>query len=120
MAMTAGLLPIPATTALAEPENDGSVEPLVVERVTPDAVDADSTLRISGVVTNTTGDGVEDVTVRMRYSRHPFGDREDLDGFASGDGWQPGASGPDEDVAGSLEPDVGEEFSLSVPVEDSD
>ncbi|MFI6576922.1 DUF6049 family protein [Nocardiopsis sp. NPDC050513] len=118
MVMTAGLLPIPATTVLAEPENDESVEPLVVERVTPDAVDADSTLRVSGVVTNTTADGVEDVTVRMRYSRHPFSDRDDLDGFASGNGWQPGASGPDEDVADSLEPDASGEFSLSVPVED--
>ncbi|WP_116247537.1 DUF6049 family protein [Nocardiopsis sp. FIRDI 009] len=120
MAMTAGLLPTPAalSPALAEPENDESVEPLVVERVTPDAVDSGSTLRVSGVVTNTTAEGVEDVTVRMRYSRHPFGGRDELDEFASGTGWQPNAPGPDTDVADSLEPDGSQEFSLSVPVED--
>ncbi|WP_017600695.1 DUF6049 family protein [Nocardiopsis lucentensis] len=120
MAMTAGLLPTPAalSPALAEPENDESVEPLVIERVTPDAVDSDSTLRVSGVVTNTTAGGVEDVTVRIRYSRHPFSGRDELDEFASGAGWQPNAPGPDEDVADTLAPDDSEEFSLSVPVED--
>ncbi|MFJ9557915.1 DUF6049 family protein [Nocardiopsis sp. NPDC101807] len=122
MAMTTALLPIPAahSPALADPEDDGSVEPLVVERITPDAVREDSTLRIAGEVTNTTADSVRDVTVRVRYSRHPFTNRDELDEFASGDGWQPNAPGPDEEVASALPPDASEEYSLSVPVEDLD
>ncbi|WP_433702202.1 DUF6049 family protein [Nocardiopsis sp. CA-288880] len=122
MAMTTALLPIPAahSPALADPEDDGSVEPLVVERITPDAVREDSTLRIAGEVTNTTADSVRDVTVRVRYSRHPFTNRDELDEFASGDGWQPNAPGPDEEVASALPPEASEEYSLSVPVEDLD
>nr|WP_269087605.1 MULTISPECIES: DUF6049 family protein [Nocardiopsis] len=117
-AMTTALFPIPATPAHAEPENDGAAEPLVVERVTPDAADEDSTLRVTGEVTNTTSESLHDVTVRIRYSRHPFSDREELDGFASGQGWQPDARGPDEDVTGELSPGAGEGYSLSVPVEE--
>ena len=120
--MTTALLPIPAahSPALADPEDDGSVEPLVVERITPDVIREDSTLRIAGEVTNTTADSVRDVTVRVRYSRHPFTNRDELDEFASGDGWQPSASGPDEEVTSALPPDASEEYSLSVPVEDLD
>ncbi|MFD6953320.1 hypothetical protein A6A08_19545 [Nocardiopsis sp. TSRI0078] len=118
MAMTTALLPIPAAPAYADPENDGSAEPLVVERVTPDAADEDSTLRVTGEVTNTTSESIRDVTVRIRYSKHPFTDREELDEFASGGGWQPNAPGPEEDVAGELPPEDTEEYSLSVPVED--
>nr|WP_150237321.1 DUF6049 family protein [Nocardiopsis quinghaiensis] len=112
------LFPIPATPAHAEPESEGSAEPLVVERVTPDSADEDSTLRVTGEVTNTTEESLRDVTVRIRYSRHSFTDRDELDEFASGGGWQPDVSGPDEDVTGELPPEAAEEYSLSVPVED--
>lgn len=118
MAITAALLPIPATPAHAEPEE--SVEPLVVERVTPDAVSEDSTLRITGEVTNTTDEDLGDVSVRVHYSRHPFADRDELDEFASGEGWQPSASGPDTEVTGQLAPGDAGEYSLSVPAEDLD
>ncbi|WP_017588051.1 DUF6049 family protein [Nocardiopsis ganjiahuensis] len=120
MAMTAALLPIPATlsSASAEPEDEGSAAPLVVDRITPDALDEDSTLRVAGEVINTTGESVEDVTVRMRYSRHPFTSRDELDAFATGDDWQPNAAGPDEEFDGELEPDGALEYSLSTPVED--
>nr|WP_255459347.1 MULTISPECIES: DUF6049 family protein [unclassified Nocardiopsis] len=117
-AMATALFPIPATPAHAEPEGDGAAEPLVVERVTPDALGEDSTLRVTGEVTNTTDHGLSDVTVRMRYSRHPFTDRGELDEFASGEGWQPNASGPDDEVAGELAPLDSRGYSLSVPVED--
>lgn len=122
MAMTAALLPIPATLtpASAEPDEEGAASPLVVDRITPDAVDEDSTLRVAGEVTNTTGETVEDVTVRMRYSRHPFTSRDELDDFASGEDWQPSASGPDEEFKGKLEPDGTLEYSLSTPAEDLD
>ncbi|GAB3738732.1 DUF6049 family protein [Nocardiopsis nanhaiensis] len=120
MAMTAALLPIPATLspASAEPENDESVEPIIVDRITPDSADEDSTLRVSGEVTNTTESAVEDVTVQLRYSRHPFTSREELDEFSSGDGWQPDASGPDEEFEGELDPEGTLEYSLSTPVDD--
>ncbi|PWV47871.1 hypothetical protein BDW27_11161 [Nocardiopsis sp. L17-MgMaSL7] len=120
MAMTAALLPIPATLspASAEPDEEGSAAPLVVDRITPDSVDEDSTLRVAGEVTNTTGETVEDVTVRMRYSRHPFTSRDELDDFATGEDWQPSASGPDEEFEGELEPDGTLEYSLSTPADD--
>ncbi len=120
MAMTAALLPIPATLspASADPEDEGSAAPLVVDRITPDAVGEDSTLRVVGEVTNTTGESVEDVTVRMRYSRHPFTSRDELDAFATGEDWQPNAAGPDEEFDGELEPDGTLDYSLSTPVED--
>src|SRR5699024_6132606 len=99
MAVTAVLLPIPATPlpALADPQDEESSPPLVVESITPEAIDEDSTLRVNGEVTNTTSEDFEDVTVRIRYSRHPFTSRDELDEFASGDGWQPNASGPKKD-----------------------
>ncbi|MFE6449409.1 hypothetical protein [Nocardiopsis dassonvillei] len=116
MAFTTALLPIPATSANAEQTAD----PLVVERVTPDAADEDSTLRVVGEVTNTTSEDLSDVSVRLSYSRHPFSDRGELDEFASGEGWQPDAPGPDEEVTAELAPEASAEYSLSVPVEDLD
>ena len=122
MAMTAALLPIPATLSpvSAEPENEESVPPIVVDRITPDAIDEDSTLRVAGEVTNDTDSSIEDVTVRIRYSRHSFNSREEMDEFATGDGWQPDAEGPEEEFEGELEPDQGLEYALSTPVKDLD
>ena len=72
MAVTAVLLPIPATPLPARrPQDEESSPPLVVESITPEAIDEDSTLRVNGEVTNTTSEDLEDVTVRIRYSRHP-------------------------------------------------
>ncbi|WP_155988954.1 DUF6049 family protein [Nocardiopsis sp. CNT312] len=122
MAMTAGLLPIPATLppVAADPAEGDSVEPLVVERLTPDALDEGSTLEISGTVTNTMPENADDVTVRMRYSRHSFRNRDELSDFASGTGWQPDAPGPEEPVAEVLAPDASEGYEIRVPVEDLD
>ncbi len=122
MAMTAALLPIPATLSpvAAEPENEESVPPIVVDRITPDAIDEDSTLRVSGEVTNDTDASVEDVTVRIRYSRRSFDTREEMDEFATGDGRQPDTEGPEKEFKGALEPDQGLEYSLSTPAEDLD
>ncbi|MEU3020373.1 DUF6049 family protein [Nocardiopsis sp. NPDC007018] len=120
MAMTAALLPLPATLspASAEPDEEGAAAPLVVDRITPDSVDEDSTLRVAGEVTNTTGETVRDVTVRMRYSRHPFTSRDELDDFAGGEDWQPSASGPDQEFEGRLEADGTLEYALSTKAED--
>lgn len=120
MAVTATLLPIQATLtpALADPRDEESPPALVVESITPEAVDEDSTLRVSGEVTNTTADGLQEVTVRMRYSRHPFTSRDELDDFASGEGWQPNASGPETDVAEALAPEAAQEYVLSGPVDE--
>lgn len=120
MAMTAVLLPIPATLspAFAEPENEEPAHPVVVHRISPDAIEEDSTLRVAGEVINTTDGPVEDVTVRIRYSRHSFTSREELDEFATGEGWQPNAQGPEEEFEGRLGPEGSLEYSLSTPVED--
>ncbi|MEU3210206.1 DUF6049 family protein [Nocardiopsis alba] len=120
MTMAAALLPIPATLspASAEPENEESAPPVAVERITPSSLDEDSTLRVSGEVTNTTGVSVEDVTVRIRYSKNAFTSRDELDGFASGEGLQPDSRGPKKEFEGELKPDGTIEYSLSTPVED--
>ena len=120
MAMTAVLLPIPATLspAFAEPENEEPAHPVVVHRISPDAIEEDSTLRVAGEVINTTDGPIEDVTVRIRYSRHSFTSREELDEFATGEGWQPNAQGPEEEFEGRLGPEGSLEYSLSTPVED--
>ncbi|MBE2998134.1 hypothetical protein IDM40_05350 [Nocardiopsis sp. HNM0947] len=119
MALTTALLPIPGTLppAAAEPDED-TVDPLVVDSITPDVVDEDATLRVSGQVTNTTDEEVSEVSVRMRYSRHPFSDRGELDEFAAGDGWQPDATGPEEDVSEELAPDAGQGYALSTDVDE--
>lgn len=117
MAVAAALLPFPAPPASAEPD-EGQAEPLVVEQITPEAIDEDSTLKVSGEVTNTTSESISDVTVRMRYSRHPFTSRDELDEFASGDGWQPSASGPDDRITAELPPGTRQSYTLSVPAED--
>ncbi|RKS06633.1 hypothetical protein DFP74_2274 [Nocardiopsis sp. Huas11] len=118
--MTAALFPIPAALSSvgAAPQAEDTAEPLVVERITPDAVDDDSTLRVVGRVTNTTGTELDDVTVRLRYSRHPFTERDELDEFASGSGWQPNAEGPEEADVGALEPEQDGDYTLSTPIEE--
>ncbi|WP_179829761.1 DUF6049 family protein [Nocardiopsis aegyptia] len=118
--MTAALFPIPAahSSAGAAPQAEDTAEPLVVDRITPEAVDDDSTLRVVGRVTNTTDAELDDVTVRLRYSRHPFTGRDELDEFASGSGWQPNAEGPEEDGVGTLEPAAEGDYSLSTPIEE--
>ncbi|WP_017614203.1 DUF6049 family protein [Nocardiopsis salina] len=119
MALTTALLPIPGTLppAAAAPDED-TVDPLVVDSITPDVVEEDATLRVSGQVTNTTDEEVSEVSVRMRYSRHPFSDRDELDEFASGNGWQPDATGPEEEVSEEMVPDAGQGYALSTDVDD--
>lgn len=120
MALATALLPFPAMSAQApapsEPAQD--TEPLVVERITPDALDEDATLRVSGEVVNTTSDSLRDVTVRMRYSSHPFTDRAAMDAFGSDGDWQPDAPGPDDEITAELPPGTSQTYTLSVPAED--
>nr|WP_306370358.1 DUF6049 family protein [Nocardiopsis sp. CC223A] len=122
MALATALLPFPAMSAQAsapaEPADD--TEPLVVERITPDALDEDATLRVSGEVVNTTSDSLHDVTVRMRYSSHPFADRDALDAFGPEGDWQPDAPGPDDEITAELPPGTSQTYTLSVPAEDLD
>ncbi|WP_017609403.1 DUF6049 family protein [Nocardiopsis xinjiangensis] len=119
MALATALLPIPASLppAAAEPDED-EAESLVVDSITPDVLDKGATLRVSGEVTNTTDEELSEVSVRMRYSRHPFTDRAELDDFSSGDGWQPDSSGPDDEVSEELAPEAGQGYALSTDVDD--
>ncbi|MEU0489821.1 DUF6049 family protein [Nocardiopsis sp. NPDC006139] len=120
MALATALLPFPAMSAQAsapaEPADD--TEPLVVERITPDALDEDATLRVSGEVVNTTSDSLHDVTVRMRYSSHPFADRAAMDAFGPDGDWRPDAPGPDDEITAELPPGTSQTYTLSVPAED--
>lgn len=125
MALAAALIPAPAAATAAHgplPATDedvsADVAPLVVERITPGVIEPDSTVRVAGEVTNTTDDDITDVTVRIRYSRHPFTTRDELDEFASGEGWQPDARGPETELAGPLAPQESAGYVVSTDAED--
>ena len=120
MALATALLPFPAVSAQAaapaEPFDD--TDPLVIETITPDALDEEATLRVSGEVVNTTSDSLHDVTVRMRYSNHPFTDRAAMDAFGPEGDWQPNAPGPDDEITAELPPGTSQTYTLSVPAKD--
>ncbi|MDA2806175.1 DUF6049 family protein [Nocardiopsis suaedae] len=125
VATTAVLLPSlaafnPAQAPSAPSERDGQ-DPLVVEEIGPAAVGPDSTVRIEGEVTNTTGGALEDVSVRMRYSGYPFQDRSRLGDFASAEGpadQRTPAYGPEAAVDGPLEPGQTAAFSIEADASD--
>src|SRR5690606_18955470 len=74
VATTAVLIPAlaafsPVQTPSAAPaEADPDEAPLVIDAITPQAVKPDSTLRITGEITNTTDSALDDLTIRFRYS----------------------------------------------------
>ncbi|WP_239647468.1 DUF6049 family protein [Nocardiopsis baichengensis] len=127
VATTAVLLPSlaafnPAQAPSAPTEREGR-DPLLVEEITPRAVDADSTVRIEGQVTNTTEDVLESVSVRMRYSGYPFNDRSQLGEFASVDGAadeRTPAYGPADELDDPLEPGETASFRISADAADLD
>ena len=110
----------PAQAPSAPSERDGR-DPLVVEEIGPEAVGPDSTVRIKGEVTNTTGAALDDVSVRMRYSGYPFQDRSRLGEFAAAEGpadQRTPAYGPDAEVDGPLEPGQTAAFSIEADAAD--
>ncbi|MBV2364082.1 DUF6049 family protein [Streptomonospora nanhaiensis] len=125
-ATTAALLPAlaafsPAQAPAADPgQADNRPDPLVVEEITPTSVGRNSTVEITGEVTNTTERAVEDVTVRFRYSTTGVADRSELDAYAAGEGVQPEPVGADTEIEGGLEPGESAEFTLRVEAADLD
>lgn len=127
VATTAALFPSlaafnPAQAPSAPAEREGR-DPLLVEEISPRAVDADSTVRIEGRVTNTTEDVLESVSVRMRYSGYPFSDRSQLGDFTSVDGAadeRTPAYGPADELDDPLEPGEAAPFRIRVDAADLD
>ncbi|WP_420156758.1 DUF6049 family protein [Nocardiopsis sp. CNT-189] len=121
VATTAILIPAlaafsPVRTPSAAPaETDPDEAPLVIDAITPEAVEPDSTLRITGEITNTTGAALDDLAIRFRYSGYPFHQRAQLAEFGEGrgDGQTP-ARGPSVDVDAPLEPGESAAFTLKV------
>ncbi|MDA2811192.1 DUF6049 family protein [Nocardiopsis sp. RSe5-2] len=112
----------PAQAPSAPSERDGR-DPLVVEEIGPEAVGPDSTVRIEGEVTNTTGAALGDVSVRMRYSGYPFQERSSLGDFAATEGpadQRTPAYGPDAAVDGPLEPGQTAAFTIEADAADLD
>ncbi|WP_239648728.1 DUF6049 family protein [Nocardiopsis chromatogenes] len=112
----------PAQAPSAPAERDGQ-DPLVVEEIGPEAVEPDSTVRIEGEVTNTTGAALDGVSVRLRYSGYPFQDRSRLGDFASAEGpadQRTPAYGPKSEVDGALEPGESARFRIEADAADLD
>ncbi|GAB3492833.1 hypothetical protein GCM10027440_42960 [Nocardiopsis coralliicola] len=120
MATTAVLIPALAAfypaqapeTAPAEPEAGDS--PLILDAITPRAVESGDTLRITGQVSNTADEPLDDLSVRLRYSSVPFYERGQLTEFAEGEGTSATPSvGPDTEIPDALEPGDASAFTLT-------
>ncbi|MFC4564388.1 DUF6049 family protein [Nocardiopsis mangrovi] len=104
--------------ALAVPlEDSDDSTPLIIEEITPTAVEDDSTVRVSGQITNTTDDPLDEVTVRLRYGTTPFGSRSELDDYAD-NGGDLLASGPTEKVDGPIEPGESADYTVEADAGD--
>ncbi|MFC3997885.1 DUF6049 family protein [Nocardiopsis sediminis] len=105
----------PALTAPLEDSDDAA--PLIIEEITPTAVEEDSTVRVTGTVTNTTDSPLDEVTVRLRYSATPFGSRSELDDYADHGADLP-ATGPTATVDGPIEPGESADYTVEADAED--
>ncbi|WP_186356031.1 DUF6049 family protein [Streptomonospora sp. PA3] len=119
VATTAAVIPALAAfspaqvPAPADPGGSGGdTPPLIVEEITPKSIGANSTIRITGQVTNTTGGELDDVSVRFSYASYPFDERSDLDSFASGDSAAPGIKGASVELPDPLEPGESADYTL--------
>ncbi|GAA4917822.1 DUF6049 family protein [Streptomonospora salina] len=109
------------TPADADPGDDGAQNaPLTVEAITPKSIGDDSTVRISGQVTNTTGSALDEIEVRFSYSSRPFRERSELDSFASGDGAAPETEAGGAELDTPLAPGESTEYTLSAEAADLD
>jgi hypothetical protein len=123
-ATTAALLPALAAfdhahaPALSTPAADSADDqPLIIEEISPTAVGEDSTVRVSGRVTNTTDAPIDEVTVRLRYSGTPFGSRSELDAYADGGRDLP-AYGPTSTLDDPVAPGASADYTVEVDAED--
>ncbi|RNL83193.1 DUF6049 family protein [Halostreptopolyspora alba] len=106
--------------ALPNTNSDSGDEAVIIDGITPRAVEEDSTVTITGRVTNTTDETVEEVTARMRYSPHPMADRSELDAHAEGESAPPSKTGPTFDLDEPLPAGETAEFELEADAADLD
>lgn len=109
-----------APTALAPAVDGAGGVTVTLTGLTPVVPQPGDDLRVSGVVTNTTGDRVTDVQVRLRVSPTPVRNRAEIADILDGAAGRTGVAveGTRTDVARSLEPGATAAFSLEVPVDD--
>ncbi|KIH98789.1 hypothetical protein LP52_11540 [Streptomonospora alba] len=125
VATTAAVIPALAAfgpaqaPADADPEEDGAQSaPLTIESITPKSIGANSTVRISGQVTNTTGSELDEIEVRFSYSAYRFRERSDLDSFASGEEADPGIEAGQAELDAPLAPGESAEYTVSTDAAD--
>ncbi|MGI5119574.1 DUF6049 family protein [Marinactinospora thermotolerans] len=103
-----------ASTVSPASGDSAATAPLIVEEITPRAVGKKSTVTVTGKVTNTTGETLEGVTVRLRYSSYPLTGRDQLESHSAGESTDPQAFGPSLTVKGPLAPGESAPYELKV------
>ncbi|PRX99559.1 hypothetical protein CLV72_103160 [Allonocardiopsis opalescens] len=116
-AVLAAALPAVGAVPAAPPaqaETRATEVPLAIDRLTPSAPDPDSTIRVSGSVTNVTDFEQPQVDVRLRYSAIPLTSRDALQEYLEGS-LEPGGLSVSESVSGTLGVNESSDWSLEVP-----
>lgn len=101
-------------------DEDEQVDDLTVERISPAALEADSTLTVDGTVTNTGDSALDSVTVRVRYSSQALPTRTSLAEHADGDYPELQRFGVDQSLDEELEPGDSTTYTLRVDMADLD
>lgn len=96
---------------------EAETQALTVAGISPASVEPDSTIVISGEVTNTSENPVEELRVRFRYSATPFTTRSDMEAYAAGERAEPRDFGPEERIEQPLAPGESLDYTLSIEAE---
>ncbi len=106
------------SAGLPETADTGEEKPVIIEEISPRAVKEDSTVTVTGQVTNTTDDALEEVTTRLQYWPNPVLDRSELDSHADGDTEQPPEPGPTAELDEPIPPGESADFELEAEPDD--
>lgn len=110
----------PAAAFAPASGGDSEPPPLIVSRITPEAVGKKSTITVKGRVSNTTDKPISGITVQLRYNLYPILDRGALDAHAEGDTPSPYQYGPSTTIDGDLPPGASAPFELRTKAADLD
>ncbi|GAA3733027.1 DUF6049 family protein [Salinactinospora qingdaonensis] len=110
----ADIAPVPLAGAVVPTEEEAGASPVLVDEITPQAADEESTVHVKGRFSNTTGDTLSGVTVRLRYSSYPLLGREQLAAHAAGDRGDPQGFAAIAEVESEIPPGESTEFNLRV------
>ncbi len=111
VALLPGLAPVAHAAADVEPSAR-----ITLSAVSPDLVTAASSVRVTGTITNTGGQLLDDVSVRLRPVGGRLGTRVDVASWLSGDDPRVGVPvTPTADLTAALGPGASAGFTLEVP-----